>query len=133
MSTLVQNTLPSLMEEIPLAIHREMWFQHDGAPAHVSLQVGAHLNRVYREKWIGRGGHVAWPARSADLTPLDFCVCGYVKSVVSINPVNTRQELIERIFTAFDQIRHSAGMFARVRQAVGRRCNECNQEQGTHF
>ena len=37
-----------------LAINREMWFQHDGAPAHFSLQVRAHLNRVYREKWKGR-------------------------------------------------------------------------------
>ena len=27
----LQNTLPLLMEEIPLAIRREMWFQHDGA------------------------------------------------------------------------------------------------------
>ena len=110
----LQNTFPLLIEEIPLAIRREMWFQHDGAPAHFSLQVRAHLNRVYREKWLGRGEAVAWPAKSPDLTPLDFFLWGHVKSVVYINPVNIRQELIERIFTAFDQIRHSAGMFARI-------------------
>ena len=74
----LHNTLPLLMEEISLAIRREMWFQHDGAPAHFSLQVRAHLNRVYREKWIGRGGHVAWPARSPDITPLDFFSFGGV-------------------------------------------------------
>ena len=34
----LQNTLPLLMEEIPLAIRREMWFQHDGAPAHFGLE-----------------------------------------------------------------------------------------------
>ena len=34
------------------------------------------LNRVYREKWIGRGGPVAWPPRSPDLTPLDFSFGG---------------------------------------------------------
>ena len=28
----LQNTLPLLMEELPLAIRREMWFQHNGAP-----------------------------------------------------------------------------------------------------
>ena len=72
----LQNTLPLLMEEIPFAIRREMWFQHDGAPAHFSLQVRAHLNRVYREKWIGREGPVAWPARSPDLTPLGFSFGG---------------------------------------------------------
>ena len=91
---ILQNMLPLLMEEIPLAIRREMWFQHDGSPAHFSLQVRAHLNRVYREKWIERGGSVAWPARSPELTPLEFFLWGHVKSVVCINPVNTRQELI---------------------------------------
>ena len=45
-------------------------------------------------------GPVAWPPRSPDLTPLDFFLRRHVKSVVYINPVNTRQELIERIFTA---------------------------------
>ena len=117
----------------PLRYAREIWFQHDGAPAYFSLQVREHLNRVDKEKWIGRGGPVAWPARSPDLTPLDIFLWGHVKSVLYINPVNTRQELIERMFTAFNHIRHSPGMFARVRQAMARRCNECNQVQGTHF
>ena len=71
----IQNTLPLLMEEITLPIRREMWFQHDGAPAHFSQQVQANLNRICRENWIGRGGPVAWPARSPDLTPLDFFLC----------------------------------------------------------
>ncbi|RLU17341.1 hypothetical protein DMN91_009574 [Ooceraea biroi] len=29
-------------------------------------------------QWIGRGGHISWPARSPDLNPLDFFV-GNVK------------------------------------------------------
>ena len=78
-------------------------------------------------------GPVVWPPRSPDLTPPDFFLWRHVKSVVYINPVNTRQELIERIFTAFDQLRHSPSLFARVRQAMARRCKECNQVQGTHF
>ena len=66
-------------------------------------------------------GTVAWPARSPDLTPLDFFfLWGHVKSVVYINPANTRQELNERIFTPFGQIRHRPVMFARVRQAMAR-------------
>ena len=76
---------------------------------------------------MGRGGPVAWPPRSPDLTPLDFFLWRHVKSVVYINPVNTRQELIEQIFTAFDQIRHSPSMFIRDRQPMARRCKECNQ------
>ena len=59
----LQNMLPLLLEEIPLVIRRKMWFQHGGTPAHFSLQERAHLNRVYRDKWIRRGGPVAWSAR----------------------------------------------------------------------
>ena len=58
------------------------------------------------EKWIGRGGPVAWPPTSSDLTPLDFFLWRHVKNIVYINPVNTRQDLIEQIFIEFDQIRH---------------------------
>ena len=78
-------------------------------------------------------GPVAWPARSPDLTPLEFFLWVHVKCVVYVNPANTRQELNERIFTACDQIRHSPSKFARVRQVMARRRKECNQVQGTHF
>ncbi|KAJ8933180.1 hypothetical protein NQ318_006474 [Aromia moschata] len=32
--------------------------------------------------WIGRGSTVPWPARSPDLTPLDFFVWGFYKTLV---------------------------------------------------
>ena len=71
--------------DTPCDAQRNM-IQHDGAPAHFSLQVRAHLNRVYREKWIGIGVPVAWPARSPEPTPLDFSLWAHVKSLVYINP-----------------------------------------------
>ncbi|EZA51886.1 hypothetical protein X777_09189, partial [Ooceraea biroi] len=30
------------------------------------------LNESFPDRWIGRGGRISWPARSPDLTPLDF-------------------------------------------------------------
>lgn len=129
----LQNTLPLVMEDVPLAIRRELWFQHDGAPAHFSRAVREHLNNTYRECWIGRGGHVAWPPRSPDLTPMDFFLWGHVKSVVYSTPVATRQELVERIFAAFDQLRQTPDILAGVRQSLLRRCTQCNVLQGGHF
>jgi hypothetical protein len=35
------------------------------------LRISAEDNN-YEGKWIGRGGPVAWPPRSPDLTPSDF-------------------------------------------------------------
>jgi hypothetical protein len=62
----------------------EQWFQHDGAPPHFSRNVQGILNRMYPNRWIGRGGPRHWPGRSPDLNPLDFFLWGYVKIVIYI-------------------------------------------------
>ena len=74
-TVLLRDTLPGLLEHIPLESRRRMWFQHDGASPHFSHHTRQHLNRTFPEKWIGRGGPVPRPARSPDLTSLDFS-CG---------------------------------------------------------
>lgn len=58
----LQQVLPDLLDDVPLAIVRQMWFQHDGAPAHFALRVRVYLDEQYPQRWIGRGGPVAWPA-----------------------------------------------------------------------
>jgi hypothetical protein len=37
--------------------------------------------------WFGRGGKIAWPPRSPDLTPLDFSVWGYIKEKGFVPPL----------------------------------------------
>ncbi|GBN90374.1 hypothetical protein AVEN_197162-1 [Araneus ventricosus] len=66
-----------------------MWFQHDGAPAHYSIDVRLHLNATYGQQWIRRGGPVLWPARSPDLNCLDYFLWEYVKSLVYETLVNS--------------------------------------------
>jgi hypothetical protein len=48
-------------------------------------------------RWIGRGGPIAWPPRSPDLTPLDFFLWGYVKSIVYQVKIKDLQHLTVRI------------------------------------
>ena len=48
------------------------YFQQDGAAPHYVLHVGAYLDGVFPRRWIGRRGVIDWPARSPDLTPLDY-------------------------------------------------------------
>ncbi|EZA46824.1 hypothetical protein X777_01144 [Ooceraea biroi] len=55
-----------------------MWYQHGGCPAHNARVAPTVLHETFPEHWIGRGGHISWPARSPDLNPLDFFV-GNVK------------------------------------------------------
>ncbi|KAJ8948184.1 hypothetical protein NQ318_010457 [Aromia moschata] len=68
----LQNDFPDFIEDLPLETRRNMYFIHDGSPTHYSVGVREHLNNIYPNRCIGRGGHIAWPPRSPDLTPLDF-------------------------------------------------------------
>ena len=70
----LRNDLPNYLEDVPLRQRQQMWFMHNGAPAHFRLSVRRYLNRRYGERLIGRGGPVPWPPRLPDLNPLDFCV-----------------------------------------------------------
>ena len=78
----LQNELPSLLEDIPLMIQSQMYFQHDGAPPHYTRHMRDYVNESFPNRWLGRGGPVAWPPRSPDLTPLDYYLCGHMKTLV---------------------------------------------------
>ena len=56
-----------------------IWFQQDGTSLHFGRQVGQYLNETFRGRWIGRKGTIEWPAKSPDLTPLDFFFVGLFK------------------------------------------------------
>jgi hypothetical protein len=68
----LENNMPDFLADVPLIIHRELHFMHDGAPAHFSLVARRYLNRKLPGRWIGTGGPIAWPPLSPDLNPLDF-------------------------------------------------------------
>jgi hypothetical protein len=54
----LQNELPLLLKEVPLAKMMRMVFQHDEASAHFSRLVTHHLNLTFREGGIGLCSHV---------------------------------------------------------------------------
>jgi len=96
----VEVKLPEMVEEIPLALRRNMRFQHDGAAGHFAGQVRKHLTATYGDHWIGRGWPVACPPRSPDLTPMDFYLCGHIKTLIFMSPVDSKDDLIARIVKA---------------------------------
>jgi len=76
------NQLPILLENVPLRARETLIFQHDGAPAHFSRRVREILNERFRDRWMGQGGPIIWPARSPDLNVLDYFVWGHIKALV---------------------------------------------------
>lgn len=125
--------LPQLLDDVPLETRRQMYIQHDGAPAHFHRVVTAHLNQQFPHRWIGRGGPINWPARSPDLTPLDYCIWGWMKDIVYQVRVQTRDELIQRIFDAATSIRNEHVKLRNATRAVHTRANLCLQMQGGNF
>ena len=79
-------------------------FQHDGASAHYETWVRAWLDGKLEDRWMGRGGPIPWPARSPDLSPLDFWLWGYLKNKVYANAVTTLDELRQAIIDEMQAI-----------------------------
>ncbi|GFX90094.1 putative LOC100569746 [Trichonephila clavipes] len=61
---------------------QELWFQHDGAKCHTARATIDLLKDTFGDRLISRFVPVNWPPRSCDLTPLDYFLWGYVKSLV---------------------------------------------------
>lgn len=68
----LRHEFSNLLDEVPYGTRLRMWLQQDGAPPHFKTEVREYLNDHFNQKWIGRGGPVAWPPRSPDLTKMDF-------------------------------------------------------------
>ena len=125
------GTVTEYVDQIPLDVYRKMWFQLDRAPAHSRVLARNTLASTFEEQWIRRYGPRRWPARSPDLTPLEFFLC--VKNEVYASGVHTEDELRQRIECAFDKIKNLAAhgdVLSKVRHRLLRRCNLCIQKQG---
>ncbi|GFW56906.1 complement C5 [Trichonephila clavipes] len=61
---------------------QELRFQQDGATCHTARATIDLLKDTFGDHLISRVGPVNWPPRSCDLTPLDYFLWGYVKSLV---------------------------------------------------
>ena len=114
----------------PLVLLRDVFYQHDGAPAHFTWNVRQHLDAEYGARWIGRGGPVQWPPRSADLTPLDFNLWGRIKSLVYVNEATSVDDLKEKIELAFVTVKSDIEGLNKLRYNLRKRAVKCIEQGG---
>lgn len=128
----LQDTLPDLLDDLPLQTRQNIWFQLDGAPPHFDRNVRNHLHQIFPNRWIGRGqdAPVKWPPRSPDLTPLDFSVWGCMKDFVYRVPILNENHLRDRIFQAAEQFRVKPNIFQSLRFSLIKRSRMCIQKNG---
>ena len=133
---LQRELIPELVRRFPddvncHLIHRLLWFQQDGAPPHYLQGVRDYLNIVFPNRWIGRRGAIEWPARSPDLTPLDYFLWGYLKSKIYVNRPQNIEQLKDRIREEIALI--SADTVLKVLNEFSLRIDLCFQRQGNHI
>ncbi|GFW99095.1 transposable element Tc3 transposase [Trichonephila clavipes] len=84
---------------------QELWFQQDGATCHTARSTIDSLKDTFGDRLISRFGPVNWPPRSCDLTPLDYFLWGYVKSLVYADMPQTLDHLEDNIRRVIADIR----------------------------
>ena len=106
-------------------------FQKDGAPPYSGLRVRQSLERQLPDQWIGRGCPIPWPARSPDVTPLDFFFWGFVKYQVFKTPVDDIDELKRRIRGVVGRV--DVNLLTNTWRELRRRVEFVQENNGEHY
>ncbi|GFV30392.1 uncharacterized protein TNCV_98671 [Trichonephila clavipes] len=80
-------------------------FQQDGATCHTARATIDFLKDTFGDRLISRFGPMNWPPRSCHLTPLDYFLWGYVKSLVYADKPQTLDHLEDNIRRVIANIR----------------------------
>ena len=89
------------------------------------------MNDIFDEKWIGRGGPVAWPPPSPDLTSPDYFLLGFVKERAMAIAPTTPEDMKERIRGSCTEI--TPQMSDEIRRSFHQRINKYLQVDGHYF
>ncbi|GFU66365.1 transposable element Tc3 transposase [Trichonephila clavipes] len=84
---------------------QELGFQQDDATCYTARATIDLLKDTLGDRLISRFGPVNWPPRSCDLTPLDYFLWGYVKSLVYADKPQTLDHLEDNIRRVIADIR----------------------------
>jgi hypothetical protein len=128
---LLENELPILLEDVPLNLRCNMFFQQDGCPAHTAVISRATLDRLFPHRWLGIRGPVPFPPRSPDLTVLDYYLWGRLKDIVYRERPTTRENMVQRIRDAIQSLE-----VAEISRAVNhfkKRVQTCIQQNGGYI
>ena len=106
-------------------------FQQDGATCLTARENMTLLRGPFPGKLISRFGDVEWPARSPNLSALDFYLWGYLKERVYRDNPKTITELKEAIATEIRSI--GPGVTSAVMNSMKKRAQICIQSGGRHM
>jgi hypothetical protein len=122
-----------LLGGAPLAVRAQVWYMHDGAPAHLSRAVLDVLNNIFHDRWIGRGGPTMCPPRLPDLNPLEFYPWVQLRTPVYAAPVDSGKTLHHQTVNGCQNICKYPGIFEWMRWSMMGRVEARTESHGGHF
>ncbi|GFY20054.1 uncharacterized protein TNCV_2147471 [Trichonephila clavipes] len=122
--------LPSLKRRCP-SNSSELWFQQDGTTYHTARATIDLLKDTLGDRLISCFGSVNWTPRSCDLTPLDYFLCGCVKSLVYADKPQTLDHLEDNIRRVIADIRPQ--MLEKVIENWTPRLDYIRASRGSHM
>jgi len=108
-----------------------LWFQQDGAMAHMVVISIAMLRRLFPQRVISRFSDVPWPPCLLDLTASDFFLWGYLKSKVYSTCPTELHALKENIREEITKL--SEETLQAVMRTFITRVHLCIEEGGGHL
>lgn len=127
----LQTVVSDFIDDLPLNMRQQFYFQHDGASIHSTVAVREWLNDNLPNRWIGRFSENPWPARSPDITPMDFFFWGFLKNeVYKHRPFRNLDHLEEVITICVRQIRPT--YLRNAAREVSSRTIKCIENGGGH-
>ncbi|GFT33586.1 transposase [Trichonephila clavipes] len=110
---------------------QELWFQQDGATCHTARATIDLLKDTFGDRLISRFGPVNWPPKSCDLTPLDYFLWVYVKSLVYADKPQTLDHFEDNIRRVIADIRPQ--MLEKVIENWTSRLDYIRASRGSHM
>ncbi|GFV20718.1 probable 39S ribosomal protein L45, mitochondrial [Trichonephila clavipes] len=110
---------------------QELGFQQDGATCHTARATIDLLKDTLGDRLISRFGPVNWPPRSCDLTPLDYFLWGYLKSLVYADKPQTLDHLEDNIRRVIADIQPQ--MLEKVIENWTSRLDYIRDSRGSHM
>ena len=117
-----------------VAAVRRQWRREYGTepPSRLTItRLRAYLDHNVPGQWLGRRGPIEFPARSPDLTPLDFFLWGTVKDEVYKRKPRNLDTLWNEIQAVCAEI--SVDTLVRCTESVLTRTQQCIDAEGHQF
>lgn len=124
--------MDTYVDNLPLNERLQIWYQHDGAGAHNTNFINQLLEAHFGDQWIANNGPHRWPARSPDITPLDFFIWGHIKNQVYARPLTTKEDCQIRVRNAFATL-EAQDIYNATQNNVRIRILKCLEVNGGHF